>query len=111
MTRFALVAAVGSARRNLSIVIAALAIGGAGYVGTHGPPAIGPAWMSGYSLPPVNCFYLCRPTIVQPGPASRAGIPAAVLLGLAGLGLAVAVGGWRRPQRRISQARLPRAWR
>ena len=112
MTRFVLATAVGSARQSLAIAIAVAAIGGAAYVWTHGVPAIGPGWATGVLPYKTNCFYAgCPAYTVEDGPPSRPEIPAAVLLGFAGFGLAAVIGGWRVPRRRVAQRSLPQGWR
>jgi hypothetical protein len=105
MRQFVLATAVGSARQMLALVVAVLAIGGAGYLRSH-------PLSNSYGACPrqhqstLN-LYLCE----QP---TRGGwqIPVAVLLGLGGLGSAVVIAGRSRPQRGladgVSQDRLAR---
>ena len=113
MRRFALAATVGSARKVLALVIALLAIAAAGYLGSH--PLSNPDHMNAYG----SCSVLQIPSDLMfhdyaCAPPSRYvwQIPAAVLLGLAGLGMALVVAGRHRPRRSlpagISRSLLPR---
>ena len=119
MRRFVLATAVGSARQVVAILVAAVAIGWAGYLGSH--PLSNPSHLAPYQrcfgvrfngpIPPpsipIEIVSQCRPR-------SRFAwqIPVAVLLGLAGIGSAAGIAGRRRPQRRlpdgVSQSRLAR---
>jgi hypothetical protein len=97
MSRFALAAVVGSRRRFLAFVIAAAAIGGSIYIGTFPLPVARPC------LPPqmlVACFH-------HPSNLYAWHIAIAVLVGVAGVVLAVALASWRNPKRgRPAQPRL-----
>ena len=97
MRRFVLATTVGSARQMLALVTVALAIGGAIYLGSH--PLSFSRWARCAAQPqqPQNLPMLITRYCRTPSRFSWQ-IPAAVLLGLVGLGSAVVIRGRHRPR-------------